>query len=513
MSCQTIARSVIAALILAARAGADPPAGAESVLAEVGAPIFQRYCASCHGMAGRGDGPSARALHPKPADLTGIASRRAGKFPSGEIARFIDGRFELPAHGSRAMPVWGERFGADIPESDLAESVARGDIASLVEYLKSIQRPPLARTAAGGKPADAKTLAIMSEVFDALHHVLPLSLDERRFSDPAQRAAIRKSLATLSRNAGQLAQHTGDRDESFAFLSSSLAREAGEIERRYAAGRYREAQFELHQFTENCVACHSRLPDPVDSQLSKRFLDESEIAALPLPERAQLAMATRQFDRALDAQEAMLVSPGFDVSSLDLLTYLDDYIEVNVRVKRDFARPARALEAFAKRSDVRSGLRDDVRAWVADLRDFDARAPVEGLAPARELVEQTEALAPERGEHALLVRYEVASGALLRYVSSQPDGDRDVAEAYYWLGVIESRIGRSFWLSQTEPYLEAAIRRAPGDPIAERSYALLEDFVIGGYTGSSGEHVPPDVKAWLAELQTLIRTTHGEDRS
>ena len=50
----------------------------------------------------------------------------------------------MPAHGTREMPVWGERFGADVPASDLAESIARGNIASLVEYLKSIQQPPLA---------------------------------------------------------------------------------------------------------------------------------------------------------------------------------------------------------------------------------------------------------------------------------------------------------------------------------------------------------------------------------
>ena len=106
-----------------------------------------------------------------------------------------------------------------------------------------------------------------------------------------------------------------------------------------------------------------------------------------------------------------------------------------------------------------------------------------------------------------------ASGALQRYVASLHDGDRRAAEAYYWLGVIESRVGRSFWLSQTEPYLEAAIRLAPDQPIAELAYSRLEEFVVGGYTGSSGEHVPPDVKAWLEELQQLIRRTRGEDRS
>jgi len=117
---------------------AEPPF--DPVLADMGAEAFPRYCASCHGVRGEGDGPAAEALRVRPADLTRIAARRGGSFPTGEIARFIDGRFALAAHGSREMPVWGERFGESIPESSVAEEVTRGRIAVLVEYLKSIQR-------------------------------------------------------------------------------------------------------------------------------------------------------------------------------------------------------------------------------------------------------------------------------------------------------------------------------------------------------------------------------------
>ena len=373
---------------------------------------------------------------------------------------------------------------------------------------------PLAFAAAAGallgaplhaaEPDANETRRIMREVFNALQHVLPLSLDEQRFADPAQRDAIRKSLGVLSRNAGKLSGHGSGHGQSFEFLSGSLAREAAEIERRFAAGRFREAQFELLEFTENCVACHSRLPDPEDAQIAARFMDDAQVAALPLPERAQLAMATRQFERALAAQEAMLSSREFDIGSIDLLGYLDDYLEVCVRVKRDFARPARALEVFARRPDLRASLRSDVSQWVTDLRAFGAGAPVEGLEAGRKLAQEAEAASAKHGEHALLVRFEVASGALLRYVASLPDGDPRAAEAYYWLGVIESRVGRSFWLSQTEPYLEAAIRLAPGGPFAPKAYARLEEFVVGGYTGSSGEHVPSDVAAHLAELEQLV---------
>ncbi len=142
MTWRCVAMTAVAIAALVQRAGAQE-AGHDPVLAEIGAPIFQRYCTSCHGPYGRGDGPAAVALRPRPADLTAIASRRGGEFPTSSIARFIDGRFELPAHGSRDMPIWGRRFGADVPDAEVGESIARGNIASLVEYLKSIQQPPL----------------------------------------------------------------------------------------------------------------------------------------------------------------------------------------------------------------------------------------------------------------------------------------------------------------------------------------------------------------------------------
>ncbi len=38
--------------------------------AEKGKATFGQYCATCHGAAGKGDGPGAAALNPKPKDLT-----------------------------------------------------------------------------------------------------------------------------------------------------------------------------------------------------------------------------------------------------------------------------------------------------------------------------------------------------------------------------------------------------------------------------------------------------------
>jgi mono/diheme cytochrome c family protein len=150
---------LVAAALGAAPAAADPPgpgdAGglrAQNLLTRLGEEQFLRYCAACHGEDGRGHGPAASALMKPPADLTRIAARRGGQFPDAEIAQYIDGRFEVTAHGSREMPIWGRRLADPIAEDTTGEEVARGRIDLLVEYLRTIQVKDAAPGAKPGKP-------------------------------------------------------------------------------------------------------------------------------------------------------------------------------------------------------------------------------------------------------------------------------------------------------------------------------------------------------------------------
>jgi mono/diheme cytochrome c family protein len=110
------------------------------LLVGAGAELFATHCASCHGFDARGDGPAASAFGTPLPDLTRIAARSGGVFSESLIAMKIDGRFDLPAHGSREMPIWGARLSDEIPGLATGDEVARGQVASLVEYLKSLQQ-------------------------------------------------------------------------------------------------------------------------------------------------------------------------------------------------------------------------------------------------------------------------------------------------------------------------------------------------------------------------------------
>jgi len=119
---------------------ADDLKGTSRVLAESGRADFQRYCASCHGASALGDGPVATELRKVPPDLTRTAARHGGTFPAADVAAVIDGRFEMPVHGTREMPIWGTRLGENIPELSTQDEVARGRIDALVAYLQTLQR-------------------------------------------------------------------------------------------------------------------------------------------------------------------------------------------------------------------------------------------------------------------------------------------------------------------------------------------------------------------------------------
>lgn len=99
-----------------------------------GSATFTLYCATCHGPSARGNGPMAAMLSKPPADLTRIAKRNGGTFPSELIAKVIDGRSAVKGHGGGDMPVWGDAFAKSSDPTPPAEKIAR-----VVTYLESIQ--------------------------------------------------------------------------------------------------------------------------------------------------------------------------------------------------------------------------------------------------------------------------------------------------------------------------------------------------------------------------------------
>lgn len=101
-----------------------------------GSEMYNTYCAVCHGKDGKGSGPAASALKTPPTDLTKLASGNGGKYPSAHVASAIQGDVNLPAHGSKDMPVWGNLFW-HMSQGHGGEVQMR--VSNLNKYIESLQ--------------------------------------------------------------------------------------------------------------------------------------------------------------------------------------------------------------------------------------------------------------------------------------------------------------------------------------------------------------------------------------
>ncbi|MGI9590026.1 MAG: tetratricopeptide repeat protein [Myxococcota bacterium] len=352
------------------------------------------------------------------------------------------------------------------------------------------------------------TRAIMAEIYDALRVALPTTADMARFSSPEERPRIQRALDQLAANADRIEVHTRPEGASTHFLARSVARDAHDVERAYRNGQDARAAFLLQQITENCVACHTRLPSK-DTTIADGFLDQGAMEELALESRAGLLMATRRFDDALVTLEKLLTDP--DEHPALLMAPLTDYLVLNLRVKDDYERPVPTLRKVSQHSHIWEQLRRDIEGWITALPALHERTRGSPrVDTAREIVNEGRERNRLGDEQSGLVQFVSASAVLERFLSKHPHAEPGSAEAsrlgeaYYLLGLVEARIGRNYWVSEAPFLLERAIRIAPREPYALEAYRRLENEVLMQYEGSDEEDIDPEEQRRLGELRILV---------
>ncbi len=83
-----------------------------------GADVFRVRCVMCHGPQGRGNGPMAASLNPRPVDFTDSSKR---------LATTDSAVAEVIRRGRRAMPAFGQML-------------SRAQVDSVVAFIKTLHR-------------------------------------------------------------------------------------------------------------------------------------------------------------------------------------------------------------------------------------------------------------------------------------------------------------------------------------------------------------------------------------
>jgi cytochrome c oxidase cbb3-type subunit 3 len=112
-------RLIASGLVLVAIMTSFPPLSAG---AEATATLFRELCSVCHGVGGKGDGPSAQGLEPKPADFTNC--KVMAKDSDDVLFKIIKSGGQS-AGRSTVMPAWGD-------------SLSEQQIRELVQFVRGL---------------------------------------------------------------------------------------------------------------------------------------------------------------------------------------------------------------------------------------------------------------------------------------------------------------------------------------------------------------------------------------
>ncbi len=134
----------LAAAVIASVGYANQPTAKTVIIpvskapANNGKQMYVNYCAPCHGVDGKGNGPAAAALKKQPTDLAVLSRNNGGKFPSTHIVSVLQFGTRNPSHGSAEMPMWGPVLGS-VNSAPSEPNVRALRISNLSRYLQTLQ--------------------------------------------------------------------------------------------------------------------------------------------------------------------------------------------------------------------------------------------------------------------------------------------------------------------------------------------------------------------------------------
>lgn len=114
-------KSWLSVLFVQAALAVSAVAPARADDAQTGKPIYVEHCMVCHGMSGKGNGPSGRKLDPKPTDFTKAVAND-------------DEWFKATRLGSKAV---GKSTGME----GFSKKLSDEQIRDVLAYVKTLKQP------------------------------------------------------------------------------------------------------------------------------------------------------------------------------------------------------------------------------------------------------------------------------------------------------------------------------------------------------------------------------------
>lgn len=350
----------------------------------------------------------------------------------------------------------------------------------------------------------------MQKMAKDVKELLPYLYDHDAFSKLDNRKIVGERLKDFSENAHKISPKMGEKilgeDPMVKYSLDNLGSDLRRSYRAYEAERFDYSRLMARSALNNCFRCHSVAEPGGTAQWDLTGIEEFKLGAV---EKADLLVATRKYDLALQHMERLIESEEFlKDKPFDYESILRRYLALILRVETD---PQRALVVLKKVSTGKKlpryigeqieGWKKSLKNWVAEIKTNKKQA--QPLERAKLHVRRAKQIQQYPQDHAGDVEYLRVTRVLHDYLKS-PTTPLNQANALMLLGQAYEVLDELGSWNLHESYYEECIRRAPKSKFAKSCFDRLEASLLQGYSGSSGIHVPASERERLKILKQLM---------
>ena len=350
----------------------------------------------------------------------------------------------------------------------------------------------------------------MQELSKALNRLLPLVVSSKAFNDPANKIAIEDETDQLKKLSHQVLRlEKPSADPAYDSIAKMLDEDLTRAGVALRSGNRDYARITIRESIGYCIQCHTQAASgPSFPKLDLGF-NPAGMTALG---QGDYYAATRQFDSALTAYRSGVHDPNY--ATKDIFGWeraVRAGLSIAVRFKQSPASAKSFAQEVIKNRAAPDSLRMNAQSWIKDLNQWarEKQNLYKGenakLERAEALISQAAKLITEDSTSNQDIRYLRASADLHQWLSEHPlkTGENEAlrARALYLAGqAAEETRDLNFWTLH-ERYYELCIDTKPKSDIAKNCFKKLNDSVLLGYTGSGGQHLPPEESQRLARLK------------
>ncbi len=342
----------------------------------------------------------------------------------------------------------------------------------------------------------------MQSLVHPLRGLQPYLVNEEAFTNPENREAIEGLLQTLRQDFHSLSQ-VPSRYKKLPGFETNLENTTDLIDdatRRFNEKKASYAWWRLQRLPTDCFTCHSTY------KVSAHYSNDAAIdPSLNSLERARFLLATRQFVEAQKTLLSVLHDPEY-------LPYYDQTLRslliVVTRISKKPRDGAKLFEDILVTTKLPEDDSRSVRRWIKGLTDWSKSPPV----PNSARIATGEKLIRSGLSHG--IDFEQDDVALLRGTAMVHDALETGAlsseqrrKGLYMVGLAYSNLPLFFTEGWGEMYLEQCIEEFPNTHEAKLAYTAYRRNIFDEFTGSSGTHLPDEVRLHLEELR---KKAYGE---